>query len=85
VDIESIVQDKTYEMTDLEAGEIAGLPDGSDVEVFCTDEDDMAGFYLRTFPDGQVVVATFASLGERVVAGGAMVRNSLAGVPVATA
>lgn len=67
-----IAADKSQEMARMEADDLVGLPDGSNVELIASEADDAVvgdivevGTYVRTFPDQTSLIYGFSNLSER--------------------
>lgn len=52
-----VLHDKAFELTDLEVGEVAGMPDGSDVELISTVD---GTAFLRETPGGLLIYTPLA-------------------------
>lgn len=75
--LETFVQDKAFELNAMREGDVAGLPDESDVEVVFLP--DGTGRYFVSHPQGRVTVADFATDAQRSALALSIARASLGG------
>lgn len=60
---QDLVNDVAFNLTNLEPGNLVGLPDGSDVEV--NEDEDGSGFFARTTPDNPFIITPYANFEEK--------------------